>query len=156
MKWKKADLYFSHHPTTQGQNHGPWPGARSAQSRRTQGTRPQNIASGSPKVGCLESPAGGAGEQAQTPRSRTEKRCQVSPRTGCGILAMGSKQQLREVPALTITGPGYRDIEKARAVPSVGSCHRPAGGGSVNTSEGEVPNALARCSLGREFPRLQE
>lgn len=67
---------------------------------------------------------------------------------------MRSKQQLWEIPALTITGPGYRDIVKARAVPSAGSWHRPAGGGSVNTSEGEVPNALARCSLDGELPRL--
>lgn len=35
-----------------------------------------------------------------------------------------------------ITGPGYRAIPNARTNTSVGSWHRPAGRGSVNTSEG--------------------
>lgn len=70
---------------------------------------------------------------------------------------MGSKlQQLREGPALAITGPGYRVTRKARADPRVGSWAQASGRDSVNTSEGgeclmAKPGALGagRCPCRR-------
>lgn len=84
------------------------------------------------------------GEQGPDPKKQHSEKVPGEPRGRMWSPSYG----IEAAAALTITGPGYRAIAKARTVPSVGSWHRPAGRGSVNTSEGGAPNALARCSLG--------
>lgn len=47
----------------------------------------------SPKGGCRGSTAGGDGEQGPDPEEQHRQRRQVSPGSGCGVPAMGWKQQ---------------------------------------------------------------
>lgn len=76
--------------------------------------------------------AGGGGEQGPDPREQHREKApgepwdmMWNPSYGIEAAAVGG----------AITGPGYRAIN-ARTATSVGSWHRPAGRGSVNTSEG--------------------
>lgn len=78
-------------PTPKTQHHCAWPDAHSAQPRGSSEQSPTLQHHRSLK-GAPVSTAGGDGEQGPDPK----------------------EQQLREVPALAITGPGYRAIAKGR------------------------------------------
>lgn len=60
----------------------------------------------------LESTARRDEEQGPYPNGQRREKVPGEPQDTGGVLTMGLKQQLREIPALAITGPGYRAIER--------------------------------------------